>query len=341
MTDSGSRHAISRRAALRLGAGLGAGAFLAGCSVRTGDGGGDSGSAYPQRSVELIVPFAPGGSTDLIARTLGKAIEKPLGHSMVIVNRDGAAAAVGTREVAAAKGDGYKIGFPPSSLFTLTPQLGRNAAAVSLDDLRVVVGLTVENIVLVAHRDSPFKTLDDVIALKSSGRRITFGHSGVGTGAYFAQTAFYKLAGINAADVPFGGGGPAVTAVLGKQVDIGASQPAESMRLVESGELRWLGVFSQQRSPSLPDLPTAVEKGFALTVDQARFIAGPQSMPDEVVTALQEAFREAVKAPEYDEFLKKNFIDRFEVEGAEVTNKIRGDFDRYKVLIDRFGLQPK
>ncbi|WP_159104628.1 tripartite tricarboxylate transporter substrate binding protein [Plantactinospora sp. BB1] len=341
MTESNLRHPMDRRAVLRLGAGLGAGAFLAGCSVQTGGGGDGDGSGYPERSVELVVPFAPGGSTDLIARTLGKAIEKPLGQSMVIVNRDGAAAAVGTREVASAEDDGYKIGFPPSSLFTLTPQLGKGAATVSLDELRVVIGLTVENIVLVAHRDSPFKTIDDVIALKGSGRRITYGHSGVGTGAYFAQTAFYKLAGINATDVPFGGGGPAVTAVLGRQVDIGASQPAESMRLVQSGELRWLGVFSQQRSPSLPDLPTAVEKGFDLTVDQARFIAGPKSMPDEAVTALQEAFREAVKAPEYDDFLKKNYIDRFEVDGTEVANKIKGDFDRYRALIDRFGLGPK
>lgn len=340
MNESGLADALSRRAALRIGTGLGAAALLAGCGVRTSNGGGDGASDYPQRPVELIVPFAPGGSTDLIARTLGKAIEKPLGHSMVIVNRDGAAAAVGTKEVAGAQADGYKIGFPPSSLFTLTPQLVKNADTVPLDDLRVVIGLTVENIVLVAHRDSPFKSLDDVVALKASGRRITYAHSGVGTGAYFAQTAFYKLAGINATDVPFGGGGPAVTAVLGKQVDIGASQPAESMRLVQSGELRWLGIFSRERSPSLPDLPTATEKGFDLVVDQARFIAGPKAMPDQAVTALQEAFREAVKDPEYGDFLKKNFIDRLEVPGTEVASKIKGDFDRYQVLVDRFGLRP-
>lgn len=340
MSDSGTADVFSRRSALRMGAGFGAAAFLAGCGVTTSNGGGGGDGDYPQRAVELIVPFAPGGSTDLIARTLGKAIEKPLGHSMVIVNRDGAAAAVGTKEVAAAPADGYKIGFPPSSLFTLTPQLVKNADTVPLDDLRVVTGLTVENIVLVAHRDSPFKTLDDVIALKNSGRRITYGHSGVGTGAYFAQTAFYKLAGINATDVPFGGGGPAVTAVLGKQVDIGASQPAESMRLVQSGELRWLGVFSQQRSPSLPDLPTATEKGFDLVVDQARFIAGPKAISDQVVDALRASFQKAVTDPAYDDFLKKNFIDRFEVPGPDVASKIKGDFDRYKVLIDRFGLRP-
>ena len=159
--------ALTRRRALGLGMGLGAGALLAGCGVKTG-GDGDSGSKYPERSVELVVPFAPGGSTDLIARTLAKSIEKPLGKPMVVINRDGAAAAVGTKEVAHGASDGYRIVFPPSSLFTLTPQLTKNTEAIPLDSLRIVLGLTVENIVLVAHKDSPFKTLDDVLALKAS-----------------------------------------------------------------------------------------------------------------------------------------------------------------------------
>ena len=323
---------------MRLGLGAGAGMFLAGCGVKTGNG---EEPAYPERPVELVVPFAPGGSTDLIARTLAKAIEKPLGKTMVVVNRDGAAAAVGTKEVAGAAADGYRIVFPPSSLFTLTPQVVKNPSTVNLDELSIVTGLTVENIVIVAHKDSPFKTFDDVLALKSSGQRITFGHSGVGTGAYFAQTAFYKLAGINAADVPFGGGGPAVTAVLGKQVDIGASQPAESMKLVQSGELKWLAIFSAERSPSLPDLPTVKEKGFDLTVDQLRFIAGPAKTPDNVIGVLQKAFQEAVKAPEYDKFLKDNYIERFERSGEEIRSRIESDFAKYKAIIDKFGIAPK
>jgi len=333
------RDPLSRRGALRLGVGAAGGLFLTGCGVQTGSGD-DSGPSYPQRPVELVVPFAPGGSTDLIARTLLKGIDKPLGETMIVVNRDGAAAAVGTQEVASANPDGYKIGFPPSSLFTLTPQLVKGANTVPLEQLRLVTGLTVENIVLVVHKDSPFRTLDDVLALRGTDRRITFGHSGVGTGAYFAQTAFYKLAGINATDVPFGGGGPAVTAVLGRQVDIGASQPAESMKQVQAGDLRWLAIFSTRRSTLLPDLPTAVEKGFDLTVDQVRFIAGPARMPAEAVEVLAKAFQAAAKTPEYDTFLKQNFIDRFEVSGTEVTARIKQDFDRYRVLVDRFGLRP-
>ena len=337
LSDSGS---LTRRDLMRITGGISASAFLAACGVKT-ETGAESAVKYPERPVELIVPFAPGGSTDLIARTLAKAIEKPLGKTMVVVNRDGAAAAVGTKEVASAQADGYKIVFPPSSLFTLTPQLVKNPNTVGLDELRIITGLTVENIVIVAHKDSPYKSLDDVLALKQSGKRITFAHSGAGTGAYFSQLAFYKLAGINAADVPFGGGGPAVTAVLGKQVDIGASQPAESMKQVQSGDLKWLAVFSATRSPLLPDVPTVKEKGFDLTVDQARFIAGPKGISDDVVKVLQKAFGEAVKAPEYDEFLKKNFIDRFEKSGDDVTTKIKTDTDKYKSLIQQFGLQPK
>jgi tripartite-type tricarboxylate transporter receptor subunit TctC len=340
MGDELFGRSLSRRDVMRITGGVSASAFLAACGVKT-DTGTESAVKYPERAVELIVPFAPGGSTDLIARTLAKAIEKPLGETMVVVNRDGAAGAVGTKEVAGAQADGHKIVFPPSSLFTLTPQLVKNPNTVALDDLRIITGLTVENIVIVAHKDSPFKTLDDVLALKQSGKRVTFAHSGAGTGAYFSQLAFYKLAGINAADVPFGGGGPAVTAVLGKQVDIGASQPAESMKQVQSGDLKWLAVFSATRSPLLPDVPTVKEKGYDLTVDQARFIAGPKSISDDIVQVLQKAFGEAVKAPEYDDFLKKNFIDRFEESGDEVTAKIKADTEKYKGLIQQFGIQPK
>ncbi|MEV6602002.1 tripartite tricarboxylate transporter substrate binding protein [Actinoplanes sp. NPDC051346] len=332
--------ALTRRHALGLGFGFGASALLAGCGVKTG-GDGKDGSDFPRRPVELVVPFAPGGSTDLVARMLAKEIQRPLGQTMVVVNREGAAGAVGTKDVIGAPADGYKIGFAPSSLFTLTPQLVKNADAPALDALRVVTGLTVENIVIVAHRDSPYRSLEDLIRLKDGGKRITFGHSGVGTGSYFAQAAFYKLAGVNAVDVPFGGGGPAVTAVLGRQVDVGALHLAESMKLVQSGELRWLALFSQRRSPLLPDVPTVTEKGFDLTVDQARFIAGPAGLPDEAAGTLRDAFRQAVRSTEYDAFLKKNFIDRFETDGVTVQAKIRSDAERYKALIDRFGLQPK
>lgn len=329
----------SRRDLLRLGAGLGSGALLSACGGLKTDS--PAQAKYPDHAVEWVVPFAPGGSTDLIARTLAKGLEKPLGQSVVVVNREGAAGAVGTKEVAGAAPDGYKVAFPPSSLFTITPLVVKNAQEVKLEDLKIVTGLTVENIVIIVHKDSPYKTIEDVLREKGSGKKLRFAHSGVGTGVYFSQLAFYRQAGIDAIDVPFGGSGPAVTALLGKQVDIAASQIAESNKYVASGDMRRLAIFSAERSPFLSSLPTIKEVGYDLVVDQSRFVAGPAKMPEEAVSVLAKAFQEATKSVEYGQFLWDNFIERRQLDGEELTKRIKADLERYKALAEKFGIQPK
>ena len=334
--DSG----LTRRDFLRVSAGAGAGLFLAGCRVQSGGGKG-SGEDYPQQSVELVVPFPPGGSTDLIGRAVAQAIEAPLGQTMVVVNREGAAGAVGTREVAGDRADGYRLVFPPSSLFTITPQTVQDPDTISLDDLTIITGLTVENIVLTANTDSPYQTLDDLLEAGRSGQTINYGHSGVGIGTYLAQRVFFAQAGINATDVPFDGGGPSVTALVGNQVDIGASQIAESIEQVEAGELRHLGIFTAERNEFLPDVPTMREQGFDIEVDQVRFIAGPPGLPDNVVSTLTDAFSEAVQDPDYDQLLQDSFIGRFEVSGEELREKIETDYDRYAAYIEEAGIQPE
>lgn len=329
----------SRRDLLRLGAGVGSGLLLGACGNLKTDS--PAKSTYPDHAVEWVVPFAPGGSTDLIARTLAKGLEKPLGQSVVVVNREGAAAVVGTKEVLGAQPDGYKIAFPPSSLFTITPLVVKNAQEVKLEEMKIVTGLTVENIVIIVHKDSPYKTIQDLLQEKGTGKKLKFAHSGVGTGVYFSQLAFYKEAGIDAIDVPFGGSGPAVTALLGKQVDVAASQVAESNKYVVSGDMRRLAIFSAERSQLLPNLPTIKEAGFDLVVDQSRFVAGPAKMPDNVVSVLAKAFQEATRSTEYGQFLADNFIERRQFSGEELTKRIKSDLERYKVLAEKFGIQPK
>lgn len=331
---------LTRGDFLRVSAGAGAGLFLAGCSVESGSGQG-GGEDYPQQSVELVVPFPPGGSTDLIGRAIAQAIEEPLGQTMVVVNREGAAGAVGTGEVAADNPDGYRLVFPPTSLFTITPQTVQDADTLSLDDLSIVTGLTVENIVLIANTDSPFETLDDVLEAGRSGQTINFGHSGVGIGTYLAQTILFAQAGINATDVPFDGGGPSVTALLGNQVDISASQIAESIEQVQAGDMRQLGIFSAERNEFLPDVPTMREQGFDIEVDQVRFIAGPAGLTDDIVSTLADAFDEAAQSADYEQLLQDNFIGRFEESGDEIREKIETDYARYGNYIQEAGIQPE
>ena len=333
---------MSRRNVLRAGLGLGSGLLLAGCGVR--DGRQESGSetaetTFPERSVEWVVPFAAGGSTDLIARMLAKALEKPLGQSVVVVNKEGAAGAVGTKDVISGAPDGYRIAFPPSSLFAITPHLQASATKIPFEDMQIITGLTVENMCLLVHKDSKYKTIDDVLADK--GAKPKFGHSGVGTGLYLAQTLFFKQAGIQATDVPFGGTGPTMTALLGKQVDIAASHLAESHKQVASGDLRRLAMFTAERSPLVKDLPTAKEKGIDVVVDQMRFVVVPPKTPDNVAKVLAEAFRNAVRSPEYEKFITDNYIERRELDGPALTDRIKADSERYKAALAKYGIAVK
>jgi tripartite-type tricarboxylate transporter receptor subunit TctC len=329
---------LSRRDILRTGLGLGAAAFLTGCSVKKEEPG-QTGTNFPTRPIEWVVPFAPGGSTDLIARQMAKSLEKPLKQPVVVINKDGAAGAVGTKDVISGQPDGYRMVFPPSSLFAITPHLQQSATKIGLDELRIITGLTVENICLLVHKDSKYKTIDDL--LNDKGAKLTYGHSGVGTGLYLAQTLFFKGAGYSATDVPFGGTGPSITALLGKQVDIGASHLAETHKQVATGELRRLAMFTEQRSPLIPDLPTMKEKGFNIVVDQMRFVAVPPKVPDDVAGVLANAFKEAVKTPEHEKFLKDNYIERRELPGPELTKQIQADSDRYKAALTALGIASK
>jgi len=288
-----------------------------------------------------MVPFAPGGSTDLTGRMVAKAIEEPLGGTMVVVNREGANGAVGTREVANSAPNGYQLGLASGSLFSITPLLVENADDISLDDLGVLMNLTVENIVLLANTDGPYQTLDDLLAMKDSGKKIVFAHSGAGGVNQFSQLVFFEQAGIKASDVPFDGAAPAVAALLGKQVDIAASEIAGSAEQVEAGELIRLGIFAAERSPLIPEVPTMKEQGFDIQVDQVRPVFGPKGMPDDVVNKLKDALQKVSKSQEFEQFLKENYMERLVIGGEEVKTYLEDSRERYAAVLEEYGVQPQ
>jgi tripartite-type tricarboxylate transporter receptor subunit TctC len=336
-----SRTGVTRRTVLIGGTVTAASVFLAACGgVQTGGGGGGGGE-FPQRSVEFIIPFAPGGSTDLIGRAATKQIREPLGQPMVVVNKPGAGGAVGTKEAVDSKPDGYKVALAPTSLFTITPVVRAEPSGLDINEMEIVTGLTRENLVLVVHKDSPYKTIDDLLKAKGNSKPLTFGHSGVGAGTHFSALMFLRMAGINAKDVPFDGSGPSVNALLGKQIDMASTQIAESIKQVQSGNLRQLALFSEQRSELLPDIPTVKEKGFDFTVDQVRFVAAPKGTPEQAVTKLRDAFLESTKDPAYEKFLKDNFIQRAEMSGEEIRQKVETDLARYQELAQKLGIKPE
>ena len=191
---------------------LTAAAMLSACGgVKTTSTGGEG--KYPTGNIQMSVGASPGGSTDLITRAIAEGLGKELGVSVPVVNKPGANGALNAKELQSAKPDGYKIAVQNASLFTITPLAVSAAEAVKVDDFDLITGISQDDYVLAAPAGSGYKTIAD---LKKSGKNIKYGTTGVGTGAQLASALTFKVAGIPSTDVPFDGGAPAMTALLGK-----------------------------------------------------------------------------------------------------------------------------
>jgi tripartite-type tricarboxylate transporter receptor subunit TctC len=299
-------------------------------------GGGTTDSAkYPSGPINLSVGQAAGGSTDLIARALAEGASKTLGKPMPVVNKPGANGALVTKEVAGKPADGQELVLLNASLITITPLAVSADEAVNIDDLDVIAGLSQDDYVLVASEQSGFKSFKDVTA---AGRNVTFGTTGVGTGSQLAQTVLFKQANVQGTDIPFDSGKPALTAVLGNQVELTTIQLGEAMPQIEAGKVAPLLVFSEERNSFLPDTPTAKETGYDVPVAQYRAVAAPKGTPQEVKDKLLAAFQETFKSDAYKEFNKKNLLTPKEISGEEVVTDWKGYAAKYKELVEKYDI---
>jgi len=292
-------------------------------------------SKYPTGPVNLSVGQAAGGSTDLIARALAEGASKTLGQPMPVVNKPGANGALATKEVAGKPADGQELVLLNASLITITPLAVSADEAVNIDDLDIITGLSQDDYVLVASADSGFKTFQDVTA---AGRNVTFGTTGVGTGSQLAQTVLFKQADVKGTDIPFDSGKPALTAVLGNQVELATIQLGEAMPQIQAGKVSPLLVFSEERTSFLPDTPTAKEAGYDVPVAQYRAVAAPKGTPQEVKDKLLAAFQESFKSDAYKEFNKKNSLTPKEISGEEVVTEWKAYAAKYKELVEKYSI---
>lgn len=298
-------------------------------------GGGADTSKYPSGPVNLTVGQAPGGSTDLIARAISEGASKTLGAPMPVVNKPGANGALASKEVAGKPADGQNLILLNASLITITPLAVTADEAVNIDDFDVIAGLSQDDYVLVASEKSGFKTIKDVTG---AGRNITFGTTGVGTGSQLAQTVLFKQANVKGTDVPFDSGKPALTAVLGNQVELATIQLGEAMPQIKAGKVAPLLVFSEERNTFLPDTPTAKESGYDVPVAQYRAVAAPKGTPQEVKDKLAEAFQETFKSDAYKAFNEQNLLTPKEISGEEVVTQWKDYAAKYKALVEKYSI---
>jgi tripartite-type tricarboxylate transporter receptor subunit TctC len=308
---------------------------LTACGGNVAGGAAPDASKYPAGPVTLTVGQAAGGSTDLIARALAEGAAKSLGAPMPVVNKPGANGALATKEVAGKPADGQELVLLNASLITITPLAVSADEAVNIDDLDIIAGLSQDDYVLVASGQSGFKSFKDVT---DAGRNVTFGTTGVGTGSQLAQTVLFKQAGVQGTDVPFDSGKPALTAVLGNQVELATIQLGEAMPQIEAGKVAPLLVFSEERNAFLPDVPSAKEAGYDVPVAQYRAVAAPKGTPQDVKDKLLAAFQESFKTEAYQEFNKKNLLTPKEISGEEVTTQWKDYAAKYKELVEKHGI---
>ncbi|MDB5905203.1 MAG: hypothetical protein JWM26_4081 [Betaproteobacteria bacterium] len=216
---------------------------------------------YPTKPVRLIVPQSPGASTDLTARLIAQKLSAAFGQPVVVDNRPGAGSIIGTDLVAKAAPDGYTLLVVASSI-TLNPSLHRNLPFDVLRDLAPITQLSAFPNLLTVHPALPVKTVKDLIALaKAKPGSLNYGSSGSATGTHLSAELFKYMTGIDMVHVPYKGGGPAVQALLGGQVQLNFATIVSVLPHVRSGKLRAIAVTTAKRSPSMPEIPTIAESG--------------------------------------------------------------------------------
>ncbi|KSU65294.1 tripartite tricarboxylate transporter substrate binding protein [Arthrobacter sp. NIO-1057] len=327
------KNRMTRRTMLGLTA-AGAALALTACGGNVGGGSNES-SSFPSGPVTMTVGQAPGGSTDLIARAAAEGMADSLGTSMPVVNKPGANGALATKEVAAMEPDGQNLVLLNASLITITPLAVSEDEAVSLDDLDVLMGLSQDDYVMVASTASGVKNLDDI---KNSKKKLSFGTTGVGTGSQLAQELLLAQADIEGTTVPFDSGSPALTAVMGDQVQVSTVQLGEAKPQIDAGAVTPIVVFSKERNEFLPDVPTAIESGYEVPVSQYRAIAAPKGLSDDVKEKLVASIKDATATDTYKSFNEKNLLSAHEISGEEVVSEWTELAATYKKLTEEHGI---
>ena len=265
--------------------------------------------AYPSRPISIVVPFPPGGVADLTARPVAAAMERTLKNPVGVVNKTGAAGAVGMQFVATSRPDGYTLLLALSSI-SIIPEADKlfgRQPAFTVDQFAPIALISADPTVLVVRAESPWKTAREFIedARKRPGR-ISFSSSGIYGTLHMAMELLSHSAGVKLRHVPYAGAGPALTAILGGHVDALASGPAVVLPHIKSGKLRALAGWGDKRVAALPELPTFKELGYP----DAEFyiwagVFAPKGTPEPVLQKLREALRAAVNDSEFKQAMEK------------------------------------
>jgi len=296
--------------------------------------------SYPSKPVRLIVPFPPGGGTDTVARVISQGLAERLGQQVVIDNRGGANAIIGTELGAKAAPDGYTLTFTLPAAAVVNPSLYPDLPYAPLRDFAPVTQLNTIALLIVAHPRLPFSTVRELIAhAKAKPGEVTFASSGNGSAAHLATALFMLMAGVDMVHIPYKGGGPALTDIIGGQVQLMSGPMISALPFVKSGRLKALAVTTAKRVQGLPDVPALGETVAGYESSIWHGVLVPSRTPRPIIMRLHAELVKILNGADVK--------DRFAREGAEPVGNtpeqfgllLESEMMKYSKLIKAAGIR--
>ena len=279
---------------------------------------------YPNKPITLVVPFPPGGVTDIAGREVAKNLTKYLNQPVVVENKVGAGGNIGTQYVARSKPDGYTLGLLTVSAMSIAPHVTKNLGFNPSKDFTPITNVITTDGAIVANVATPYSTLKDLIAYaKANPGKVNYASVGNGSIPHLTAEMFSQRAGINMTHVPYKGAAPAMQDLLANQIAISfETSLATALNNVASGRLKILALTGPQRSPTVPNVPTVAESGYPNFSAQGWFgLFGPANLPPNVVAALNKATTDALRDPEV--------IAKFEKLGVRTDPQTPAAFEKF------------
>lgn len=294
-------------------------------------------AAYPQKPVTLIVPYPPGGVSDLTARPLVQEASVAFSQPITIVNRGGGAGTVGFAEAIQAKPDGYTIGWGSAGISAIQPHL-TDLPYKTPDDYRPIISIGDSPEILAVRSDAPWKTVKEMLEYaKANPGKVRVAIPGVGSIQEMLFLSLKDLSGTDMIGVPFSGGGEAIPALLGGHTEAIVVAPAPMLSQIKAGKAKVLATFSEKRLSSFPDAPTMREAGYDVAKDEYLFVAAPKATPDKIAQAVHDAFKKAMDSAAFKKFADENgLIVKYEGP-TELKQRLQNDYTYFGELIKKNG----
>ncbi|WP_423193915.1 Bug family tripartite tricarboxylate transporter substrate binding protein [Cupriavidus sp. H18C2] len=318
------------RSSLPIAHAVVAGVLAAGASLACAQG-------FPTKPIQLVIPFPPGGATDVIGRLVGKKLGDKLGQPVVIDNRPGAGTIVGASFVAKAAPDGYTLLASSGTTFTVNPAIHAKLPYDPVKSFEPIGFAGRTGLILLANKDQPVSNLKQLVAAaKAQPGKYSYGSFGTGTTAQFAGEMLFNLAGVKLLHVPYKGSAPAMTDLIGGQIPFSVDTVAAAIPQVKSGKVKAIAVTTAKRSTLLPDVPTAAEAGYpGIDADTWLALVAPRGLPADVRQKLEKALAEVMADPDTRKQLTQAGFEPVEGNGAAVSALINKELPLMRATAQR------